>query len=112
VDSPALATRYVLGGEGITLADAQLFDGQIRRGELVSPFAAELDTGCACYLVRHPEGLADPATTLLRTCLLEHLALLPPAASSAEGPRAHVPPFARGRLAHSFELLPRSRDLR
>ena len=74
LDSSALAARYVSSGEGIMLGDAQLFRGQMRRGGLVSPFAAELDTGCACCLVTHPAGRSDWAVAQLRACLLNRLA--------------------------------------
>ncbi len=70
-DSAALAVRYVSGGEGIALLDAQLFIAEVRSGRLVSPFAAELDTGYACYLVTHPEGRSDPGVALFRSWLLE-----------------------------------------
>lgn len=72
-DSAALAVRYISSGEGIALLDAQLFVAEMRSGLLVSPFAAELDTGEACYLMTHPEGLCNPGVALFRSWLLERL---------------------------------------
>lgn len=73
----AVAAQYVSGGEGIMLGDTRLFGGQIACGRLASRFAAELDTGCACYLVTHRRGQPDAAIALFRDRLLARLAGAP-----------------------------------
>lgn len=70
-DSAVLAVQYLSSGQGIALADPRLFTDDIRAGRLVSPFAAELDTGHAYYLVTHPEGLSDAAVAMFRSWLIE-----------------------------------------
>ena len=53
--STSLATGAALEGLGIALADRQLIDKELKRGELVIPFDFSLDTQSAFYLVYPPE---------------------------------------------------------
>lgn len=70
-DSAALAVQYLTSGRGISLVDPRLFADEVRAGRLLSPFAAELDTGRAYYLMTHPEGLSEAAIALFRSWLIE-----------------------------------------
>ncbi len=90
-DTSIMAVEYALSGEGLALADPQLFAEEIRSGRLVRPFAAELDDGYGYYLVTHPEGLGDAAIALFRSWLIERFGTQPAVAvgpgETAEEPR-------------------------
>jgi LysR family glycine cleavage system transcriptional activator len=70
-DTVVLAVQYALGGQGIALADTNLFAEELRSGKLVKPFEATLDDGYGYYLTTQPEGLADTAIALFRSWLIE-----------------------------------------
>jgi DNA-binding transcriptional LysR family regulator len=70
-DTVVLAAQYALAGQGIALADTNLFAAEINAGQLVKPFEATLDDGYGYYLTTHPEGLADTAIALFRSWLIE-----------------------------------------
>jgi len=79
-DTVVLAVQYALGGQGIALADTNLFAEEIRTGRLVKPFEATLDDGYGYYLTTQPEGLADTAIALFRSWLIERFGRGSPAA--------------------------------
>jgi DNA-binding transcriptional LysR family regulator len=99
-DSAALAIQYVASGEGIALLDPRLFVDEIRDVRLVSPFAEELATGQACYLVTHPESLSDAAVGLFRSWLVERFGQ-EPFAAEAMAESAAVKGRGRGRWERS-----------
>jgi len=71
VDTAALAAQYALSGQGIALADPNLFADELGSGRLVRPFEATLDAGYGYYLTTTPEGLGDTAIALFRSWLIE-----------------------------------------
>lgn len=99
-DSAALAIQYVSSGEGIALVDPRLFVDEIRAGRLVSPFAEELETGQACYLVTQAEGLSDAAVGPFRSWLIERFGQQP-FAGEWTAPIAAVSDQSRVRLEQS-----------
>ena len=70
-DTAVLAAQYALGGQGIALADPNLFADEIGSGRLVRPFEPTLDSGYGYYLTTPPEGLGDTAIALFRSWLIE-----------------------------------------
>jgi DNA-binding transcriptional LysR family regulator len=80
-DTVVLAAQYALAGQGIALADTNLFAAEINAGQLVKPFEATLDDGYGYYLTTHPEGLADTAIALFRSWLIERFGSRAAAAS-------------------------------
>jgi DNA-binding transcriptional LysR family regulator len=71
VDTAVLAAQYALSGQGIALADPNLFLEELGSGQLVRPFEATLDAGYGYYLTTTPEGLGDTAIGLFRSWLIE-----------------------------------------
>ncbi|MBV8784178.1 MAG: LysR family transcriptional regulator [Gammaproteobacteria bacterium] len=70
-DTALLAAQYVMGGQGVALIDPNLFEAELRCGQLVRPFTATFDDGFGYYLTTHPEGLGDTAVALFRSWLIE-----------------------------------------
>jgi DNA-binding transcriptional LysR family regulator len=71
VDTAVLAAQYALSGQGIALADPNLFLEELGSGRLVRPFEPTLDAGYGYYLTTPPEGLGDTAIALFRSWLIE-----------------------------------------
>lgn len=71
VDTAVLAAQFALSGQGIALVDPNLFAEELRSGRLVQPYAATVESGYGYYLTTPPEGLADTATALFRSWLIE-----------------------------------------
>jgi DNA-binding transcriptional LysR family regulator len=70
-DTAVLAVQYALSGQGLALVDTNLFQEEIRSGQLVKPYDVTLDGGYGYYLITHPEGLSDTAIALFRSWLIE-----------------------------------------
>jgi DNA-binding transcriptional LysR family regulator len=71
VDTAVLAAQFALSGQGIALVDPNLFAEELRSGRLVQPYAQTVESGYGYYLTTPPEGLADTATALFRSWLIE-----------------------------------------
>jgi len=71
VDTAVLAAQFALSGQGIALVDPNLFAEELRSGRLVQPYAETVESGYGYYLTTPPEGLADTATALFRSWLIE-----------------------------------------
>ena len=70
-DTAVLAVQYAMSGQGLALVDTNLFQEEIRNGQLVKPYDVTLDGGYGYYLITHPEGLSDTAIALFRSWLIE-----------------------------------------
>src|ERR1700683_5492010 len=56
-DTAQLAVQYALSGEGLALADPELFQDEVKAGRLVRPFDISLDEGYGYYLTTPPQAL-------------------------------------------------------
>jgi DNA-binding transcriptional LysR family regulator len=73
-DTAQLAVQYALSGDGLVLADPQLFQEEVRSGRLVKPFDVALEEGYGYYLTTHPEDLNNEAVALFRSWLIARFA--------------------------------------
>lgn len=73
-DTMSLAVKYAMAGEGIVLADIDMFAPEIAAGALVTPFAADLQDGYGYYLTLAPEDLDDPVIAAFRSWIIAHFA--------------------------------------
>jgi DNA-binding transcriptional LysR family regulator len=69
-DTAQLAVQYALSGDGLVLADPQLFQDEVRTGRLAKPFDIALEEGYGYYLTTHPEDLDNEAVALFRSWLI------------------------------------------
>jgi hypothetical protein len=79
--------QYALSGEGLVLADPQLFQEEVRSGRLVKPFDIALEEGYGYYLTTHPEDLNNEAVALFRSWLIARFS-----AQTAEAAAAPIAP--------------------
>ena len=73
-DTAIAAVQYAIAGEGVALADIDMFSTEIASGRLVAPYAAVHEDGYGYYLKLHAEDLADPAIALLRSWVIARFA--------------------------------------
>ena len=73
-DTAISAVKYAISGEGVALADVDMFAEELADGRLVAPFDTALEDGFGYYLKFHPEDLADPAVALFRTWIISRFA--------------------------------------
>ena len=73
-DTAIAAVQYAIAGEGVALADIDMFSTEIASGQLVAPFDAVHEDGYGYYLKLHAEDLADPAIALLRSWVIGRFA--------------------------------------
>jgi LysR family glycine cleavage system transcriptional activator len=73
-DTLISAVSYAVAGEGVALADIDMFADEIASGKLVAPFADIHEDGYGYYLKLHAEDLADPAIALLRSWVIARFA--------------------------------------
>jgi DNA-binding transcriptional LysR family regulator len=69
-DTAIAAAQYAMGGDGVTLADIDMFAPEIAEGRLVMPYDAVVEEGYGYYLKLHADDLADPAISLFRSWLI------------------------------------------
>lgn len=69
-DTAIVANRYAIAGEGIALADIDMFADEIADGRLVAPYDAVHEDGYGYYLKLHAEDLADPAIAAFRSWVI------------------------------------------
>ena len=69
-DTAIAAAQYAMAGDGIVLADIDMFAQEIADGRLVKPFEAVVEDGYGYYLKLHADDLADPAITTFRSWLI------------------------------------------
>jgi DNA-binding transcriptional LysR family regulator len=91
-DTAQLAVQYALSGEGLALADPELFQEEVEAGRLVRPFDISLDEGYGYYLTTHPEDLSNEAVALFRSWLIARFSANPPSESlSEDAPEPELP---------------------
>ena len=73
-DTAIAAAQYAMAGEGIVLADIDMFAQEIADGRLTMPFDAIAEDGYAYYLKLHADDLADPAIATFRSWLINRFA--------------------------------------
>ncbi|MBT5264650.1 MAG: transcriptional regulator GcvA [Rhodospirillaceae bacterium] len=71
-DSCALI-QAAMDGQGVTLAQASLVDGDLRDGRLVRPFMAAIDSRYAYYLVCPPTALQHGKVAAFRSWLVSEM---------------------------------------
>ena len=69
-DTASLAVGYAMNGDGVALADIDMFAPDIAAGRLVVPHDAVVEDGFGYYLKLRPEDLGDPAIALVRSWLI------------------------------------------
>jgi LysR family glycine cleavage system transcriptional activator len=72
-ETVTLAAQYAMSGQGIFLADLEMFGAELAAGRLVAPYDAVVEDGYGYYLALHPEDLADPAISLFRSWMIGRL---------------------------------------
>lgn len=73
-DTASLAVGYAMNGDGVALADIDMFAPDIAAGRLVVPYDASVEDGFGYYLKLRPEDLGDPAIALVRSWLIAQFA--------------------------------------
>ncbi|WP_255601928.1 LysR family transcriptional regulator [Glacieibacterium megasporae] len=73
-DTALLAVSSAMAGDGIALADIDMFAAEIADGRLVMPYASVIEDGFGYYLKLRPEDLSDPAIALFRSWLIARFA--------------------------------------
>jgi LysR family glycine cleavage system transcriptional activator len=72
-DTVTLAVQYAMAGQGVVLADIDMFADEIAQGRLVAPYDAVTEDGYGYYLAFHSEDLGDPAISLFRSWMIARL---------------------------------------
>jgi LysR family glycine cleavage system transcriptional activator len=69
-DTAISAIHYAMSGDGVVLADVDMFAADIAAGRLVAPYDAVFEEGYGYYLKFHAEDLADPVIVLFRNWMI------------------------------------------
>lgn len=72
-ETVTLAVQYAMAGQGVVLADIDMFAAEIAAGRLVAPYDAVAEDGYGYYLAFHSEDLGDPAISLFRSWMIARL---------------------------------------
>jgi LysR family glycine cleavage system transcriptional activator len=72
-DTVTVAVQYAMAGQGVVLADIDMFAEDIAQGRLVAPYDAVIEDGFGYYLALHSEDLGDPAISLFRSWMIARL---------------------------------------
>jgi LysR family glycine cleavage system transcriptional activator len=72
-DTVTLAVQYAMAGQGVVLADVDMFAEEIAGGRLVAPYDVVTEDGYGYYLAFHSEDLGDPAISLFRSWMIARL---------------------------------------
>jgi LysR family glycine cleavage system transcriptional activator len=91
-DTAYSAVHFAMAGEGVALADIDMFADEIAAGRLVAPFDVVSEDGYGYYLKLHAEDLADPTIALFRSWIIARFA-------KAAGDRSSVITTPDGGLA-------------
>lgn len=73
-DTLVLAVQYAMAGGGVTLADVDMFEGEIASGRLAAPFREECEDGFGYYLTMAAEDLDDPVIAAFRGIAIRRFA--------------------------------------
>lgn len=75
-DTAISANQYAMSGDGVALADVDMFASEIATGQLVAPYPhAMFEEGYGYYLKFHPEDLSDPVIALFRSWMIGRFAV-------------------------------------
>ena len=72
-DTVTVAVQYAMAGQGVVLADIDMFAEQIAQGRLATPYDTVIEDGFGYYLAFHSEDLGDPAISLFRSWMIARL---------------------------------------
>jgi DNA-binding transcriptional LysR family regulator len=72
-DTVTVAVQYAMAGQGVVLADIDMFAEEIAQGRLVPPYDTVIEDGFGYYLAFHSEDLGDPAISLFRSWMIARL---------------------------------------
>ncbi|HTI03468.1 MAG TPA: LysR substrate-binding domain-containing protein [Acidisoma sp.] len=75
-DTVTLAAQYAMAGQGVVLADIDMFASEIAAGRLVAPYDVTAEDGYGYYLAFHSEDLGDPVISLFRSWMIARLGRL------------------------------------
>ena len=76
-DTALLAVSTAIAGDGVALADIDMFAPELADGRLVMPYPTVIEDGFGYYLKLRPEDLSDPAISLFRSWLIARFASRP-----------------------------------
>ena len=74
LDTASLAVAYAAAGDGVALADIDMFAPDIEAGRLCAPYDSIIDDGFGYYLKLRPEDLSDPVISVVRSWLIARFA--------------------------------------
>jgi LysR family glycine cleavage system transcriptional activator len=69
-DTALSAVQFARSGDGVALADLDMFARELASGELVAPFETSFEDGYGYYLKFHAEDLADPVISTFRSWII------------------------------------------
>ena len=72
-ETVTIAAQYAMAGQGVVLADVDMFADEIAKGRLAAPYDAVTEDGYGYYLAFHSEDLGDPAISLFRSWMIARL---------------------------------------
>ncbi len=72
-DTVTIAAQCATAGQGVVLADVDMFADDLAKGRLVAPYDAVAEDGYGYYLAFHSEDLGDPAISLFRSWMIARL---------------------------------------
>ncbi len=75
-DTALLAVSSAMAGDGVALADIDMFAADIAHGRLVMPYNSVIEDGFGYYLKLRSEDLSDPDISLFRSWLIARFILL------------------------------------
>jgi len=73
-DTAISAIQYAMSGDGVVLADVDMFAADLAAGRLVAPYDVVFEEGYGYYLKFHAEDLADPVIALFRNWMIGRFA--------------------------------------
>lgn len=71
-DASILAVRYAVEGQGVVMADKQLYRREIEEGRLCAPFAQQCENGFGYYMIFRQDDLTNERLQLFRNWVIEH----------------------------------------
>jgi DNA-binding transcriptional LysR family regulator len=89
-DTITLAVQYAMAGQGVVLADVDMFAPELARGTLVAPYDEIVEEGYGYYLAFHSEDLGDPAISLFRSWMIGRLGRATRQPSAASSPASSM----------------------
>jgi len=82
-DTASSAIQYAMAGDGVVLADVDMYAAELANGLLVAPYDTVFEDGYGYYLKFHAEDLADPVIALFRSWMIGRFSAQAPAQALA-----------------------------